>query len=94
MRGADGEDGQLYLHPNNSLTRAQASAMIGRSQRLGYAQAETLPFPDADTIPQYAVSHIQTMVARGILQGYQDGTFKPGAAISRGQMAKILYFLA
>ncbi|MBQ9347919.1 MAG: S-layer homology domain-containing protein, partial [Oscillibacter sp.] len=94
MRGADGEDGQLYLYPNNSLTRAQASAMIGRSQKLGYAQAETLPFPDADTIPNYAVSHIQTMTARGILQGYQDGTFKPGAAISRGQMAKILYFLA
>ncbi len=94
MRGTQGTDGRLYLRPNSGLTRAQASAMIGRSQKLGYGSVSTLPFPDANTIPDYAVSHIRTMVARGILSGYEDGTFRPGANISRGQMAKILYYLA
>ena len=93
MRGANGEDGQLYLMPNSGLTRAHASAMIGRSQKLGYGSAD-LPFPDANTIPAYAVPHIRTMVFRGILQGYADGTFRSGSNISRGQMAKILYLLA
>ena len=93
MRGATGEDGQLYLMPNSGLTRAHASAMIGRSQKLGYGSAD-LPFPDANTIPAYAVPHIRTMVFRGILQGYADGTFRSGSNISRGQMAKILYLLA
>ena len=93
MRGAAGETGGFYLSPNNGLTRAQAAAMIGRSQNLGYAAGD-LRFPDADSIPGYAVSHIQVMVARGILSGFQDGTFRPGNNITRGQMAKILYFLA
>ena len=93
MRGTQGDDGKLYLLPNNSLTRAQASAMIGRSQNRGYPAAE-LSFPDAYLIPNYAVSHIQVMAAREILQGFSDGTFRPHDPISRGQMAKILYFLA
>lgn len=93
MRGANGEDGRLYLMPDSGLTRAHASAMIGRSQKLGYGSAE-LPFPDADTIPAYAAPHIRTMVFRGILSGYADGYFRSGNNISRGQMAKILYLLA
>ena len=93
MRGANGGDGRLYLMPNSGLTRAHAAAMIGRSQKLGYGSAD-LPFPDADSIPAYAVPHIKAMVFRGILSGYADGYFRSGNNISRGQMAKILYLLA
>ena len=31
------------------------------------------------------------MVAQGVISGYADGTFRPQANITRGQMAKILY---
>ncbi|MBR4545689.1 MAG: phosphodiester glycosidase family protein [Oscillibacter sp.] len=93
MRGSTEADGKTYLKPNSGLTRAHAAAMIGRSQKLGYGSAE-LKFPDADQIPAYAVPHIRVMVARGILAGYADGYFRYGNNISRGQMAKILYFLA
>lgn len=93
MRGSTEADGLTYLKPNSGLTRAHAAAMIGRSQKLGYGSAE-LKFPDADSIPAYAVPHIRVMVARGILAGYADGYFRSGNNISRGQMAKILYFLA
>lgn len=85
-------DGQLYLDPNGSLTRAQAAAMIGRTQLRGYALAD-LTFTDAGDIPAYAQSHIRSMVGQGVLSGYDDGTFRPGRAITRGQMAKILYQL-
>ena len=93
MRGAEQPDGKTYLMPNSGLTRAHASAMIGRSQKAGYGSA-ALTFPDAGSIPAYAVPHIRTMVFRGILEGYSDGYFRSGNNISRGQMAKILYFLA
>ena len=33
------------------------------------------------------------MVAQGVISGYQDGSFRPNRAITRGQMAKILYNL-
>lgn len=90
VTGAQGKDGKLIFNPAGNLTRAQAAAMIGRSQEKGYALAE-LTFTDAAQIPGYASFYIRTMAAQGILSGYADGTFRPQANITRGQMAKILY---
>ncbi len=84
--------GQLYFYPNNSLTRAQAAAMIGRTQAKGYALA-ALTFADRIQIPAYAVDFIRSMVGQGVISGYSDGTFQPNRSITRGQMAKILYNL-
>ena len=90
VTGTAGKDGKLYFNPSGNLTRAQASAMIGRSQQKGYALAD-LTFSDAAQIPSYASFYIRTMAAQGIISGYADGTFRPQANITRGQMAKILY---
>ena len=92
INGSTGADGRLYFNPGSSLTRAQAAAMIGRTQEKGYASTE-LTFSDAASIPSYAASYIQTMVAQGIISGYADGAFRPSSNITRGQMAKILYNL-
>ena len=80
------------FRPAATLTRAQAAAMIGRTQEKGFGTAE-LKFTDSAKIPAYASFYIQTMVYQGILSGYEDGSFGPGASITRGQMAKILYHL-
>lgn len=90
--GGTERNGKLYLNPDSSLTRAQAAAMIGRTQEKGYASGE-LSFSDAGSIPAYAAGYIQTMTAQGILSGYADGSFQANASITRGQMAKILYNL-
>lgn len=86
------KNGKLYFDPSGSLTRAQAAAMIGRSQEKGCAAPE-LAFTDAGSIPSYASYYIRMMASQGILGGYSDGTFRPQANITRGQMAKILYTL-
>ena len=52
-----------------------------------------LSFTDKDSIPGYALFYIQTMAAQQVINGYDDGTFRPQANITRGQMAKILYNL-
>ena len=92
VSGTTGSDGKLYFNPGGSLTRAQAAAMIGRTQPKGYTTVE-LTFSDAASIPSYATYYIQTMAAQGVISGYADGTFRPGTNITRGQMAKILYTL-
>ena len=92
INGSIGGDGRLYFNPASALTRAQAAAMIGRTQPKGYTSAE-LAFGDADSIPAYAIGYLQVMAAQGILSGYEDGTFRPNNNITRGQMAKILYNL-
>ncbi len=92
VTGSAGKDGKLYFDPSGLLTRAQAAAMIGRTQAKGYA--ETTPvFSDASSIPNYALPYIRTMAAQGVISGYSDGTFRPARSITRGQMAKILYNL-
>ena len=92
VNGSTGADGRLYFNPNSSLTRAQAATMIGRTQEKGYGTVE-LTFTDAGKIPDYASYYIRTMAAQGVISGYTDGSFKPQAKITRGQMAKILYNL-
>ena len=86
------KNGQLYFNPGSSLTRAQAAAMIGRTQAKGYALAD-LTFTDSAQIPAYAAYYIRAMVRQGVINGYSDGSFKPHSNITRGQMAKILYNL-
>ena len=86
------KNGKLYFNPDSSLTRAQAAAMIGRTQAKGYAEAE-LTFTDNGKIPAYAAPYIRTMTAQGVISGYSDGSFKPNNNITRGQRAKILYNL-
>ena len=92
INGSTGAGGKLYFNPGSSLTRAQAATMLGRTQVKGYATVD-LTFTDAAAIPAYATYYIRTMAAQGILGGYADGTFRPAANITRGQMAKILYNL-
>ena len=86
------KNGKLYFSPGSSLTRAQAAAMIGRTQKKGYSLSD-LSFTDAASIPSYASFYIQTMAGQGVIGGFADGSFQPNANISRGQMAKILYNL-
>lgn len=86
------KNGKLYFNPDSALTRAQAAAMIGRTQAKGYALAD-LTFSDSASIPAYAAYYIRAMVGQGVISGYSDGTFKPHSNITRGQMAKILYNL-
>jgi hypothetical protein len=35
--------------------------------------------------------YVETAFNRGVVTGYADGTFRPGATATRGQAAKVLY---
>ena len=46
-------------------------------------------FTDVDYTKEYGTA-VQSLVERGIISGYSDGTFKPFTDVTRGQVAKIL----
>ncbi|GLC87867.1 S-layer homology domain-containing protein [Lysinibacillus piscis] len=46
-------------------------------------------FTDVDYTKDYGAA-VKDLTARGIIKGYTDGTFKPFANVTRGQVAKIL----
>jgi len=49
-----------------------------------------LPFTDAAAIPAWARERIALAHQRGIINGYEDGAFRPEARISRAEAAAIL----
>jgi len=49
-----------------------------------------LPFRDAKDIPAGAVGYVAVAVAKGLVTGYQDGTFKPNRAVTRAELAALL----
>ena len=82
--------------PTNTPT-AIASHTTGPTQTPGgptatpeaTATACTLSFSDVP--PDNAFyTYIRCLVCRGIISGYDDGTFRPGNDITRGQIAKIV----
>jgi hypothetical protein len=56
------------------------------------ATATTAPDQQFSDVPPGSTfySQITCLVDRGVVTGYQDGTFRPGSQITRGQIAKIV----
>lgn len=74
--------------PNNDVTRAEAVAMIGRALGLDGKQAST-SFSDVGS-NNFASGYIKAAVAKGIVSGYGDGTFRPNQKVNRGEMAVMI----
>lgn len=73
------------FNPNKQVTRAEAAAMIGRTLNLDGTKRST-KFKDVGS-SIFASGYIQSAVEKGIISGYNDGTFKPNANVTRGEMA-------
>ena len=80
-------------HPNAQVTRAQFITMLYRAAvKEDTTKTEIeLGFTDADTINDVYKTAVAWGVQNGIIKGYEDNTFRPNQAISRAQMATMLY---
>ena len=69
--------------PDQNVTRAEFTAMLMRTLNygsLGATSAAALPFTDlddADTSINWSFPNINTAYNMGIINGYEDGTFRP-----------------
>ena len=83
--------------PDAQVTRAQFITMLYRvagSPEVEIPEGKTeieLGFTDADTISDEYKMAVAWGVQNGIIKGYEDNTFRPNQAISRAQMATMLY---
>lgn len=80
------EDGTLK--PDKTVSRAEAAIMIGKLKGFK-GTASATKFKDV-TKKQKASGYIAAAEKAGYISGYTDGTFKPDAPITRGDMAMIL----
>lgn len=80
--------------PEAPITREQMATIFGR---YALKQGIVLPkdaapaesFPDADKISEYAREFVELMRIAGILNGYEDGTFRPQNTATRAEAAKL-----
>lgn len=75
------------FRPNAPVTRAEFTAMIARSFGLG-TQPAVAKF--RDTSSNWAAGYIGALADKGVVIGYADGSFKPGATITRAEMVTII----
>ncbi|MEO3945514.1 5'-nucleotidase C-terminal domain-containing protein [Gorillibacterium sp. CAU 1737] len=75
--------------PNAALTRAEFSAMLVRAFGLT-ASGEAPRFSDVAASDWYSAS-VQATAEAGIVSGYENGTFRPNARISRAEMATMTH---
>ena len=71
---------QVVVTDNGTRLGSVTNAFIG---------AKPAVFPDVPGT-HWAVSYIENLLAKGIIAGYTDGTFKPSNTITRAEFAKIV----
>ncbi|MBD3920873.1 tandem-95 repeat protein [Paenibacillus sp. PR3] len=74
--------------PNGSLTRAELAAIVARLTDNGDI-AYTLPYTDIRE-GHWATRYIKIASKYGLFSGYQDGTFRPDAPVTRAELAAVM----
>lgn len=77
---------------NQQITRQDICTVLGRildAENTMSAAADS-SFTDIDQVADYAVAAVKAFVAAGVVNGYEDGTFRPTANATRAEVSKIL----
>lgn len=82
------EDGSF--RPDNNMTRAEVATMFARLMKEKMVEGQTYPttFSDVDEAAWYA-DYIGYMQRYGVINGYEDGTFRPDNTITRAEFVTI-----
>jgi hypothetical protein len=91
---ANGYDDGTF-QPGAGLTRQAAAAFLHRWADApdNVAACASAPFPDVPADHPFC-QEIAWMASEGVAEGYDDGTFRPEAPVSRQAMAAFMYRLA
>ncbi len=82
----NGEDGKFV--PDREVTRAEFAAMLVRALGLADEQSDHLP-RDVQRSDWYA-GVVGTAINHGLIEGYNDGNFRPNQPITREEAAMIM----
>lgn len=86
------EDGTFK--PENNVTRAEFTAMLLRAKGVGDMGSTSLedpPYPDVvSSDVSWAIGNIRTAKSMGIVNGYEDGTFRPSNNVLYEEALKMI----
>ncbi|WP_409343706.1 S-layer homology domain-containing protein [Paenibacillus sp. MBLB4367] len=74
--------------PNRSLTRAELAAIVARLTDNSESK-DPLNFKDVQA-GHWAANYIKIATKHGYFNGFEDGTFRPEAPVTRGELAAVM----
>lgn len=85
-----GSDGSF--RPNEDIKREDAAAIIYRALNcLGMNYYEEKSFADDSLVSDYAKKAVSYLAGAGIINGFEDLTFRPADTLTRAQAAQMLF---
>ncbi len=82
-------DGVLDFRPEDTITRAEVTAIIARIQGMDVAAKANTEFDDVPS-SHWASGYVAQAASQGIVNGYGDGKFGPEDNVTYEQMIKML----
>jgi hypothetical protein len=83
------EDGSL--RPNQPISRTEIVAILAKGFHLPATTNYSLTYTDRSAIPNWAVNYVRSASTKGLVDGYEDGSFAPNRSAKRSEVASILY---
>lgn len=78
-----------------NITREDMAVMVVRAMGIAGMELtevkDTVAFGDGEKISDYAKESVEALVGAGIINGFEDNTFRPQSAATRAQSAVMLY---
>lgn len=81
-------DGVMDFRPNDTITRAEVAAIVGRVQNLNNLAQTGTQFTDV-TSSHWASGYVAQAAGKGIINGNGDGTFAPEANVKFQDVVKM-----
>ena len=85
----ENNDGKMEFRPEDTITRAEVTAIISRIQGMGNASQTSTDFTDVPST-HWASGYIAQAATQGIVNGYGDGNFGPDDNVKYEEIIKML----
>ena len=89
-----GDAGTNTFRPYEGLNRAEMAMILIRIFNIPLVTNYTVTYKDADVIAQnnfrWAEQAIMTVTKYGLMEGYEDGKFKPGEKVTKAQLITVI----
>ncbi|WP_276355702.1 immunoglobulin-like domain-containing protein [Cohnella caldifontis] len=92
----DGSGGSVRVRANDTVTRAEMAVLMANvlhAYKVGSGMASAASFQDNEFIPAWARASVDAAAAANVLTGFEDGSFRPGSAVTRAEAAAMIYKL-
>lgn len=85
----ENNDGVMEFRPNDTITRAEVTAIVSRIQGMNNAAQTNTSFADVPST-HWASGYVAQAANQGIVDGYGDGNFGPEDNVKYQEMIKML----